>query len=89
MKTPFSDVLKDVLRWAATSDELVILYLTHFEGDGCQEKTIQAVKDSGIYYESTCSALVNLTVGGAKAKANPTGKSGNIKSIINIHLQNV
>lgn len=43
--TPFSQSVRDTLRWASEHpQELVLLYLSHFAGDGCEEQVLQLLR---------------------------------------------
>ena len=50
-----------------TSESLVIMYLSHFEGqiDGCQQDSIALLKKMGIPVIESCSTLSTLTVDAA------------------------
>lgn len=67
---PMASSVKDILRWANSHpDDLVIIYLSHWDGDGCQEAVTELLNSYSVYTVSNCVDLQTLTYGQAKKKA--------------------
>lgn len=62
------DAVQEVVDWAnSNTDELVLLYLSHFDGSStCETATKDAMASLGIHVAS-CTELAGLTVDGAKS----------------------
>ena len=76
--TLMSDMMQEITDWLSedqNSEELVILYVSHYDGDGddaaskCSEAAESVLKDMGmtnIIHEDECAKLDSYTVGAAK-----------------------
>ena len=70
-----SESISEILDWNEeyNTNDLVLLYLSHFDGDeGCQDATIQLLQSSDIYTITDCTALGSLTYTDAKSKSKLT-----------------
>lgn len=79
-----SDSLTEIIEWNANynKDDLVVLYLSHFDGDdGCQDASVELLKTFNIYTITTCSTLGSLTYEDAKASAK-LEKGGYLMAIV-------
>lgn len=67
---PMATSLKDIIQWSkANPSDLVVIYISHYEGDNCQTE-VQALLDSfHIYTIKDCSVLKTLTYGQAMKNA--------------------
>lgn len=55
---PMKTSMKEVIRWTASHpNELVVVYLSHFDGDGCSEAVGQLLEELQVPMVSDCAAL--------------------------------
>ena len=60
--------LQDIINWANQNpDDLIILYLSHWDGDGCKEAVTDLLTSFQINTITTCNTLATLTYAEAKA----------------------
>lgn len=63
---PMEESLQEILKWtSANPSDLVILYISHPDGDGCYEQVQQLLSKYGVYQLSDCSRIDSLTYEGA------------------------
>lgn len=71
---PMEESLRQVISWANIhSEDLVIFYLSHFDGDGCETAVEDLLKKNAVYYVKDCSLLQSLTYASAKKEASRVG----------------
>lgn len=72
-----SESLAEVVAWAAANgtetSDLVLLHIFACSGVGCDAATAAALASHNIAYITDCTALTNLTLGGAAARARLPG----------------
>lgn len=63
---PMESSLQDIIGWSeAHPSDLIILYISHYEGDGCQEEAVKLLQKYSVYTVQDCNQLKNLTYGDA------------------------
>lgn len=68
------DSLRDIMKWANKHpDDLVVMYISHWDGDGCQDAVTNLLKSLSINTITECSSLSTLTYGEAKQASKLTG----------------
>jgi hypothetical protein len=83
--TPVTDAVREVINWASIHPtELVILYVSHYDGDGCEAAALKALADIGITVLTNgtgCTAVAQMTVG----QAITAGKLANGGSVLAVN----
>eukprot|EP00049_Salpingoeca_infusionum_P001303 m.47215 g.47215 ORF g.47215 m.47215 type:complete len:331 (-) comp10964_c0_seq1:2066-3058(-) len=69
------NVLSEVVAWAsANQTDLVLVYVSHCDGDNCQNLSMRVFESVGIPYIASCDELANFTYGDALSlSALPSG----------------
>lgn len=91
IRVPMEESLHQVLNWSAENpDDLVIFYLSHFDGDGCESAVESLLQKNDVFYVKDCSALATLTYSNAKAAATKSklGRKGATMAIFDCTEEN-
>jgi hypothetical protein len=95
IRVPMSDSVKGIMAWAnANPDDLVILYLSHFDGDGCEDEVVKlltTLRVKMIRNTSTTSCqqqLQGLTYGKAKSMSTLHDGPGSVLAIFDCTEEN-
>lgn len=69
VKKPMAESIKEIQSWLASREELVILYVSHFDGEaGCEGSVKTLLTDAGVVFIDDCTLLSGLTVSDLYAK---------------------
>jgi len=67
---PMASSLKNILQWSKENPtDLVVIYISHYEGENCQEEVVKLLSDFHIYTIQDCSVLKTLTYSQANRNA--------------------
>lgn len=95
IRVAMSDSVKNISSWANSHpNDLVILYLSHFDGDGCEEEVVKLLQSMRIKMirqtsTSTCQQqLQGLTYGKAKAMSQLHDGEGSVLAIFDCTEEN-
>lgn len=77
IRVTMQETLQQVLDWAnANPSDLIVLYISHEDGDGCQAAVENLLAQEKVYTIKDCSVLSNLTYNAAKSQAVKWGGEG-------------
>jgi hypothetical protein len=63
---PMEESVQEILKWTAANPiDLIILYISHPDGDNCYEQVSHLLSKYGVYQLSDCSKINSLTYEGA------------------------
>ena len=85
--------MEDIISWSYhNSDELVLVYASHFDGaSGCEQASYDLLISMGIYTINDCTELKTLSFNEAKRKGtiiNHLGQKGHVIAVMNCMNEN-
>lgn len=75
IKKPMKESVQDLIDWSASNpSDMIVLYLSHFDGDNCPAQVQDLLKSMGVYFVTDCNSLNGLTYDAAfKASTSTLG----------------
>ncbi len=95
IRVPMSESVKNIMAWANSNPEdLVIIYVSHFDGDGCEDEVVKLLTSLRVKMirgtsTSTCQQqLQGLTYGKAKAMSTLHDGPGSVLALFDCMEEN-
>lgn len=95
IRVPMSESVKSIAAWANSNpDDLVMLYLSHFDGDGCEDEVVKLLTSMRVKMiratsSSTCQQqLQGLAYGQAKAMSTLHDGPGSVLAVFDCTEEN-